>query len=182
MDKLLKQIEDYKNGNLTTPELQEALTLHISRLNIEFLEERFGKVENIGSMLGFYEVCDVIYESLEKDFKLAEEEDIKIKVPVTILDLFKSPKIININDNIEKALGKLKDVHDRKKLDTIKYELIFRTSKDIFNFVEDIKLIRDRVASLEKHEKKLIIFTYEDLQNEIVDICKNRYDVDLKEI
>ena len=182
MKELFIKIDEYKSGLIDKEELNKILVEHISRLNIEFLEERFGSVENIGSMLGFFEVCNVLYESLEKDLKLEKEEDIHLKVPLTVADRFKEYKVVSINDLIERALGKLKDVHDRKKLTTIKYEVTFKSPKSLLSLSEDLKLVRDRVASLEKHENKLIIFTYEDIQTELVDLLKNKYDCDLKEI
>ena len=185
MDELLQKIEEYKHGSISTPELQEALNLHISRLNVEFLQERFGKVENIGNMLGFYEVADTIYDVVKKDFNLTEEDldkDIYVSIPVGLFDSFSSPKKFSIHNTIEKIIAKIKDLHDRKRLNTIKYKLSFKNTKDMIKLHEDLKLFGDRIASIEKHDKDLIVYTYMDIQKEIISLLKDRYDCDLTEI
>ena len=178
MDELIQQINLYKNDELTEDALKLLLVNHISRLNIEFLEERFGKVEDIGNMLGFYEVADTIYDVLKEDFKLTEDDldkNIYVSVPVNMGDLLSSPKKFSIHNTVEKVVGKIKDLHDRKKLKTIRHKIEFTSISDMLQFTSELKLVRDRIASIEKHDKSLIIFTYLDIEDELISLCRGRY-------
>lgn len=185
IEELLEQIELYKENKLEKDKLVNAVKEHISKVCIISLEGRFGKIENIGSQLGFYEVADTIYDVVKKDFNLTEEDldkDIYVNVPLGFFECFLASKKFSIHSTIEKIIAKIKDLHDRKRLSTIKYKLSFKSTKDMLKLYEDLKLFGDRIASIEKHDKDLIVYTYMDIQKEIISLLKDRYDCDLTEI
>jgi len=181
MNKLIAQIDSYKNNIITKDELKDVLVNHISRLNIEFLEDRFGKVENIGNMLGFYEVADAIYDYIP-DLMLSNETTSCLKVgKLEAIKLLFSPKL-DITNKIERAIGRIRDLHDRKKLSTIRYEITFRdlSGQQLFHS-EGLKVLKDKIVTVEKKERISIVYSYTDILSDLKDLVSN-IDCKLREI
>ena len=149
---------------------------------IEWLEDRFGKVENIGNMLGFFEVADTIEAHIPEFLPISRWQALKL--------LFSPKPQISLDDMVEGALGKIRDLHDRKKLSTIKYEITFKASSgrgtsnsQIEDFKDACRLCYHEIACIEKRgSNKVWVYTYVDFSKQLSNILANRYNCDVNEI
>lgn len=136
---------------------------------IEWLEDRFGKVENIGNMLGFFEVAETIYENIPELLPMSRWQALKL--------LFSPKPQISLDEMVEVTLGKIRDLHDRKKLTTIKYEIEFESRQDIKHFYEDCKKHYHEIACIEERSiNTLWLYTYVDFDKQLSDILDGVYD------
>lgn len=146
---------------------------------VEWLEDRFGKVENIGNMLGFFEVADTIEAYIPEFLPVSRWQALKL--------LFSPKPQISLDDMVEGALGKIRDLHDRKKLSTIKYDITFCKDSNLHlaqikEFTDACKLHYHEIACIEKRDSnKLWVYTYVDFRSQLHDILGGHFACDVKE-
>lgn len=147
---------------------------------IEWLEDRFGKVENIGNMLGFFEVADTIEAHIPEFLQVSRWQALKL--------LFSPKPQISLDDMVEGALGKIRDLHDRKKLSTIKYEITFCKDNNLHlmqirEFMNACKLHYHEIACIEKRDSnKLWVYTYIVFSKQLSNILGGHFACDVNEI
>ena len=176
MDILLNKLQEYKNNNLSEADILNFVQDMINEYGIKKLEDRFVSLENIGNMLSFSEVTDAIYSKIPERVPVKRSDAFKM--------LFQKQPALDIDELVEEAIGRIKQLNDRKKLHIVKYRAIFVCNNDAETFTKMIKNIcADKIDRIENTENFVTVYAVSDIWENIISICENNdLEIDLEQI